>query len=112
MGTLAAAHRSVRIRILVPRRNIDAKTVRLAFRVTWDELLMAEIATAEYQPTMFHMKSLVVEDNFVSVGSTNFDNRFFLLNDEANLNVISPDWVQTMTALLDNGLGITSCLSA
>jgi cardiolipin synthase A/B len=40
-----------------------------------------------YQPTMFHCKVLVVDGEFSSVGSTNFDNRSFRLNDEVNLNV-------------------------
>ena len=47
------------------------------------------------------MKSLVVDNSFVSVGSTNFDNRSFLLNDEANLNVISPALVQTLSTLFE-----------
>ena len=41
----------------------------------------------EYQPTMYHAKVMVVDHYWVSVGSTNFDNRSFRLNDEANLNV-------------------------
>jgi cardiolipin synthase len=45
---------------------------------------------AEYQPTMYHVKALVVDSLLVSVGSTNFDNRSFSLNDEANLNVLDP----------------------
>jgi cardiolipin synthase len=36
---------------------------------------------------MFHCKVLVVDGLWTSVGSTNFDNRSFRLNDEANLNV-------------------------
>ncbi len=43
---------------------------------------------AEYQPTMYHVKAMVVDNLLVSVGSTNFDNRSFSLNDEANLNVL------------------------
>ena len=41
----------------------------------------------EYQPTMYHCKVLIVDDVWVSVGSTNFDDRSFRLNDEANLNI-------------------------
>jgi cardiolipin synthase len=37
---------------------------------------------------MYHTKVMVVDDYWVSVGSTNFDNRSFRLNDEANLNVL------------------------
>jgi cardiolipin synthase len=35
---------------------------------------------------------LIVDDHFSSVGSTNFDNRSFRLNDEANLNVLNRDF--------------------
>jgi len=41
----------------------------------------------EYQPTMYHCKVMIVDALWVSVGSTNFDNRSFSLNDEANLNI-------------------------
>ena len=37
---------------------------------------------------MYHCKVMVIDDCWVSVGSTNFDNRSFRLNDEANLNAI------------------------
>ena len=98
---IEAARRGVRVRILVPGRHIDAKIVRQASRASWGDLLAAGIEISEYQPTMFHMKSLVVDNSFVSVGSTNFDNRSFLLNDEANLNVISPALVQTLSTLFE-----------
>jgi cardiolipin synthase len=98
---VAAAKRGVRVRILVPGRHIDEPMVRQASRAGWDELLAAGIAISEYQPTMLHMKALMVDGGFVSVGSTNFDHRSFLLNDEANLNVIAPDLAQTMCDLFE-----------
>jgi cardiolipin synthase len=52
----------------------------------------------EYQPTMFHCKVLVADGLWVSVGSTNFDNRSFRLNDEANLNVYDRDFAHRQTA--------------
>ena len=96
-----AAQRGVRVRILVPGRHIDAPLVRQASRASWGDLLAAGMEMAEYQPTMFHLKALVVDDGFVSVGSTNFDDRSFLLNDEANLNVISPTLAQTMREVFE-----------
>ena len=36
---------------------------------------------------MYHCKVMIVDELLVSVGSTNFDNRSFRLNDEANLNI-------------------------
>ena len=61
---------------------------RKASRSGWGDLLQAGIEIAEFAPTMYHCKVLVVDALFVSVGSTNFDNRSFRLNDEANLNVL------------------------
>ena len=61
--------------------------MRIASRARWGELLEAGVQIAEYEPTMFHVKSMVVDECVVSVGSTNFDNRSFRINDEANLNI-------------------------
>ncbi|MBC8039462.1 MAG: cardiolipin synthase B, partial [Opitutaceae bacterium] len=51
----------------------------------------------EYQPTNLHAKVMIVDDLWSSVGSTNFDNRAFRLNDEANLNIYSTDFAARMT---------------
>jgi cardiolipin synthase A/B len=88
----AAADRGVRLRILTPNGHIDSETVRKASRSTWGPLLEAGVEIAEYQPTMLHVKSLVVDSLFASVGSTNFDSRSFRLNDEANLNVLNAEF--------------------
>jgi cardiolipin synthase A/B len=82
-----ALKRGVRLRIIVPGGHIDTHVVRRASRSRWGELLEAGAEIREFQPTMFHCKMLVVDGLMVSVGSTNFDNRSFRLNDEANLNV-------------------------
>jgi cardiolipin synthase len=87
-----AARRGVKVRVLTPSGHIDSETVRKASRASWGPLLEAGVEMAEYQPTMYHVKSLVVDGTFSSVGSTNFDNRSFRLNDEANLNVISAEF--------------------
>jgi len=87
-----AARRGVKIRVVTPSEHIDSEVVRLASRSDWGPMLEAGIEFAEYQPTMFHVKGIVVDGVFSSVGSTNFDNRSFRLNDEANLNVLSPDF--------------------
>ena len=87
-----AAERGVKVRIITPNTLIDTEIVRKASRGSWGPMLAAGIEIAEYQPTMFHVKSLVIDGRFSSVGSTNFDNRSFRLNDEANLNVLNPDF--------------------
>ena len=55
----------------------------------------------QYQPTMFHCKVLVVDDYFSSVGSTNFDNRSFQLNDEVNLNVFNTSFSETQAKIFE-----------
>ena len=83
----AAAKRGVRTRIIVPGKHIDTAVVRKASRGLWGPLLEAGVEIAEFQPTMYHVKALLVDSCIVSVGSTNFDHRSFSINDEANLNV-------------------------
>lgn len=85
---VASAKRGVKIRIITPGEHIDTEIVRKASRANWGDLLRAGIRIAEFAPTMYHCKVLVVDSLLVSVGSTNFDNRSFRLNDEANLNVL------------------------
>jgi cardiolipin synthase len=85
---VAARGRGARVEIIVPGKYIDSKVVRQASRGRWEKLLEAGVRIYEYQPTMYHVKVMVVDGIWSSVGSTNFDNRSFALNDEANLNVL------------------------
>ena len=87
----AAARRGVRVRIVVPGRYTDARVGRWAAQALYGGLLHAGVELYEYQPTMIHCKVLVVDGMWTSVGSANFDDRSFRLNDEANLNVFSSD---------------------
>ena len=84
---VAARKRGVKIEIIVPGPNTDSDIVQGASRSRWAALLDAGVLIYEYQPALYHCKVLIVDDVWVSVGSTNFDNRSFRLNDEANLNV-------------------------
>jgi cardiolipin synthase len=84
---VAARKRGVTIEIILPGPNTDSDIVQGASRSRWAALLDAGVLIYEYQPSLYHCKVLIVDDVWVSVGSTNFDNRSFRLNDEANLNV-------------------------
>jgi cardiolipin synthase len=101
---VAAAKRGVKIQIITPGEHIDSDTVRSASRARWGALLKAGISISEYQPTMYHVKALVVDGLLVSVGSTNFDNRSFRLNDEANLNVLDRDFARQQIAIFEDDL--------
>lgn len=101
---IAARHRGVRVRVVLPGKHIDSETVRLASKAHWGELLLADIEIYEYQPTMMHNKLLIVDRELVSVGSTNFDVRSFRLNDEASLNVYDAAFARHMTEIFEADL--------
>ena len=98
---IEAIQRGVKIRIIVPGEHIDSDTVRNASRARWGGLLSAGAVIAEYQPTMYHCKAMIVDQFLVSVGSTNFDNRSFRLNDEATLNVMDSAFAKEQTVIFE-----------
>lgn len=98
---VSAAKRGVKVEILMPGELIDEKIVRSASKRHWPELLDAGVKMYEYQPTMMHVKLLIVDDYFVSVGSGNFDKRSITHNDEANLNVLSRGFAAEQVRLFD-----------
>jgi cardiolipin synthase len=102
---VAAARRGVKVRIITPGHHIDSDLVRAASRERWGPLLRAGIRIAEYQPTMYHVKALVVDALMVSVGSTNFDQRSFSLNDEANLNILDAGFAARQVAVFEQDWG-------
>lgn len=101
---VAAMQRGVRLRIVVPGPHMDSETVRSASRATWGPLLAAGAVIAEYAPTMYHCKVMIVDGTLVSVGSTNFDNRSFRLNDEATLNVVDTAFAAAQTRTFEADL--------
>jgi cardiolipin synthase A/B len=103
---IAALKRGVKLRIIVPGEHMDSQTTRAASRADWHDLLAAGALIAEYQPTMFHCKVMVVDGLMTSVGSTNFDNRSFRLNDEASLNVLDANFAARQTAIFEADLAL------
>jgi cardiolipin synthase len=102
-----ALARGVRVRIIVPGANTDVELARRASRAAWGELLQAGAQIHEYQPAMFHCKMMLVDSQLASVGSTNFDNRSFRLNDEANLNVYDAGFVREQEAVFEADLRVS-----
>ena len=99
-----ALARGVRVRFITPGEHTDTETVKAASRATWGPLLQAGAQIYEYQPTMYHCKVMIVDQLLVSVGSTNFDNRSFRLNDEANLNVYDAAFARRQTEVFEDDL--------
>ena len=101
---IAARQRGVRIRLLVPGRYLNSRMVRMASKRRWGALLAQGVEIFEFTKTMMHNKMLILDAVMVSVGSTNFDMRSFNLNDEASLNVYSPQFGREMTEVMESDL--------
>ncbi len=101
---VAAMRRGVKLRVIVPGAHIDSESVRSASRADWGPLLLAGATIAEYEPTMFHCKVMIVDGALTSLGSTNFDNRSFRLNDEATLNILDADFARQQTEIFERDL--------
>ena len=104
MALVEALKRGVKVRIILPGPYTDTEVLRQASHAKWGRLLRAGAEIYEFQPTMFHCKVMVVDGLWSSVGSTNFDNRSFSLNDEANLNVLSAEFAERQTAVFNEDL--------
>ena len=74
--------------VLVPGAWNNHPYTRLASRRRYGVLLEGGVAIHEYQPAMMHAKVMIVDGVWSVVGSTNFDNRSFGLNDEVNVAIL------------------------
>lgn len=102
-----AAARGVRVRVLVPGTHIDKDVVRRAGRSSYGELLRAGVRIFEYGPTMLHAKTLVVDGVWSAVGSANFDNRSFQLNDEALICMRDAHVARALTESFETDLAVS-----
>jgi len=82
---LAAARRGVDVRVLTVSSKTDVKTTWYAGRTYYEKLLEGGVKVYEYEPTMMHAKTLVVDGMWSAVGSMNFDNRSLSFNNESML---------------------------
>jgi len=86
-----AVRRGVDVRIMVPSTEAtDSAFVQHASHHHFGTLLKRGIKVYEYQKTLLHQKLIVVDGVWACVGSTNFDDRSFQLNDEVSIGVLDP----------------------
>ena len=99
-----AAGRGVRVRVVVAGPNTNHVFMKYANRAAYDDLLAGGVEIFEFQPTMLHAKTMVVDDIWSSIGSINFDNRSFQLLNEATLCVQSARVAARLTAQFERDL--------
>ncbi len=92
---VSAAMRGVDVRVLVPERT-DLPFVRAAARSYYPRLVRSGVKISEYQPSMLHAKTLVVDERCSIVGSANADVRSFRLNFELGVLVVDRSFAQQL----------------
>ena len=103
MRSLAAAvGRAVDVRILVPKHS-DSATVDLASHATFSRLLQAGVRIFQHHPVV-HTKALLVDEDFVSIGSYNFDHRSLVYNLEMVVNVLDPQLNGHVAEMLEDDM--------
>jgi cardiolipin synthase len=98
-----AARRGVQVRLILPAYS-DFSGVFHAGRAHYQGLLDAGVKLFELESAFLHSKSIVVDGVWSSVGSTNFDWRSFVHNDEISVCVIDEAFARTMAQAFDNDL--------
>lgn len=86
-----ARKRGVEVEVVIPLVN-DTALGRAAARFRLQPLLDAGVRFYRFKPAMYHCKCFIVDDLWVTAGSSNFDNRSFAINDEANFNAYSREF--------------------
>jgi cardiolipin synthase A/B len=92
-----AVERGVEVKIITPGKHSDHLLTRRSSRRLYGDLLKAGAKIYEYKPSMIHTKSMIIDGIWSIVGSTNFDNRSFGLNDEVNLAASDPELAARVT---------------
>jgi len=94
---LCAARRGVDVRVLIPGKT-DVPITQWAAWAFYSALLKAGVRVYEYQPRVLHAKTLVVDDEWATVGSSNLDYRSLFLNAEVNFVSREPRFCETLAA--------------
>jgi len=100
---LKAVARGVRVIVLVPGK-IDHQITYRASRSNYGRMLLGGIQIFEYTASLMHAKTLVADGVWSTIGSTNFDNRSFALNEEANLTVYDAGIAQRLEKAFEQDL--------
>ena len=83
-----AVKRGVEVRVMIPASEAsDSPLVQHASHHHYGTLLKGGVKLYDYQPTLLHQKVIVVDECWAAVGSTNFDDRSFEVNDEVSIAV-------------------------
>jgi cardiolipin synthase len=105
-----AARRGVDVTLITAGavEGTQNRVVRKASQAHYGRVLEAGVKIREYGPAMLHAKTMVVDDQWVSIGSANLDNASFALNNELNVTFLDRRLAQRLTAIFDEDLKFTT----
>jgi cardiolipin synthase len=99
-----AVNRRVDVRLLLPGPNNDQPLTKSAGRAAYGKMLEGGVKIFEYQPTMMHEKSMVVDGLFSMFGSSNLDARSSEINEELDVVIYDQKFGQGMEASFERDL--------
>ncbi len=106
-----AALRGVDVRILIPEVS-DNRLVKLAAYSYFDEVSSTGVKFYRYQAGFLHEKAMLIDDNFATVGTANFDNRSFRLNFEITVVVAEPEFAQNVRRMFEDDFANSRMMQA
>jgi cardiolipin synthase A/B len=104
---LDARKRGVHVNVVVSGIRNDNWLARRNSTRLYGALLKGGIKIYEYNGTMLHQKTMVVDGTWATIGTTNFDNRSFALNEESNVSFTDPSLVQALQQAFEADLAVS-----
>ncbi|MBI4697021.1 MAG: cardiolipin synthase B [Gammaproteobacteria bacterium] len=102
-----ACRRGVNVQLMIAGAHIDSWWARYNSLRLYGRLLEAGVEIYEYQTSMLHQKTMVIDGEWATVGTANLDNRSFALNEETNLCFDDPELVAELEAVF--AADLTAC---
>jgi cardiolipin synthase len=99
-----AVKRGVDVQLLLPGKHNDQPATKAAGRTAYGELLKGGVKIYEFQPTMIHSKTMVIDGIFSILGSSNFDARSAQINEELDITVYDKAFGREMQAVFKRDL--------
>jgi cardiolipin synthase len=101
---IEAVKRGVSVEFLLPGTHHDQPATKAAGRTAYGKLLEGGVKIFEYQPTMIHTKTMVVDGLFSVFGSSNLDSRSVAINEELDISVYDGAFGAEMERVFDEDL--------
>lgn len=105
-----AASRGIDVRLLLTGPRTDHPSVRYAGHRYYPRLLRAGVKIFEYQPCFLHLKMVLIDD-WVSLGSCNFDHWNLRFNLEANLEALDPALTLAVAQSFEKDFAVSNLVS-